>query len=174
MPAAWCPGQGTIRRLMSRGRLSTRRPCGGDRRSSGGGAEPGDKAPTARGSVAPCGTASPLDALGQTDIRSLRRRLRARAARQAPRQALPRAPEALAGPGRDREDPSRRGRLNLPKALQAPLPRLGRARERSPPAKLPEGAPQARSGAPLPRRERAAPLSRRTRRRAGLPNPSSR
>ena len=120
------------------------------------------------------GAASPLDELGQTNIRSLRRRLRARAARPAPRPAPPHAPEALAGPERgSRADPPHRGRLNPPKALQAPLPRLGRARERPPPAKLPEEPRQPgserRSRAGRERRSR-----RRTRRRAGPPNPSSR
>ncbi len=124
-----------------------------------------------------CGVASPLDGLGQTNIRSLRRRRRARAARQAPRQAPPHAPEALAGPGRD--PPARTPPVE---AARSPRRRFrhrfqgsGRAREPPPPAKFPQKrTPQARTKAPFPRRERTAPLGRRTRRRAGLPNPSSR
>jgi hypothetical protein len=156
MPAASCPGPGTTRRLMSRGRLGTRKPRGGERRSSGGGAEPGDTAPPARGSAAPCGAASPLDELGQPNIRGPRRRLRARAARQALRRAPPHAPEALSGPGQDRQDPSRRGRLKSPEGASDTVSKARKSPATTAPAKLPKEPRKPEIGAPLPRRERTA------------------
>ncbi len=176
MPAAPCPGRGTTRRLMSRRRLSRAKAAregspllgrwhrtwryGADRGRIGG--------PFA-------GAASPLDGLGQTNIRSLRRRRRARAARQAPRQAPPHAPEALAGPGRDPQGPLPSRPPEAPEGASGTTPKAREEPGNSrPPRSSRKGTPQARTGAPLPRRERTAPLGRRTRRRAGLPNPSSR
>ncbi len=133
MPAASYPGRGTTRRLMSRGRLSRawavrrRSPnlgrrrriwrYGADRETIGG--------PFAGPHFRSPGSGKPTsEAFGAGFGRGRQG--------QAPRQAPPQAPEALAGPERDRENPSRRGRLKSPKALQAPLPRPRRARERPP------------------------------------------
>ncbi len=81
----------------------------------------------------------------------------------------------LPGRGETHEDPSRRGH---PKAPEGASGTTSKAREEPgnscPPQSSRKGTSQARTRAPLPRRERAPPLSRRTRRRAGLPNPSSR
>ncbi len=175
MPAAPRPGRGTTRRLMSRGRLSRAKAAreespllgrwhrtwryGADRERIG---DP-FAGPRPRSTDSGKPTSEAFGAGAGRGRHS-----------KPPGQAPPHALEALAGSGREPEDPSRRGRLKPPKALQAPLPRLGRARERPPQRSSRKGTPQARTGAPLPRRERTAPLRRRTRRRAGLPNPSSR
>ena len=60
MPAASYPGQGTTRRLMSRGRLGRAKAASEEIAvSSGGGAESGDPASTARGTVAPWRSRAP-------------------------------------------------------------------------------------------------------------------
>ena len=153
MPAASCPGRGTTRRLMSRCRLSRAKAARENSPApSGGGAEPGDTAPAARAPAAPCGTASPPGELGQTNIRGLRRRPRARAGRQGP----PRAPEAFL-PGRGGPPgpaPTGRPPPEGPEGPSSTAPKLLRARERLAPWGS-RGSPTARIGAPLPRRERA-------------------
>jgi hypothetical protein len=172
MPAAPCPGRGTARRLMSRGRLS--------------------RAKAAR-------EASPLLARGHRTWRygADRERIGGPFAGPRPRSTDSGKPtsEAFgAGAGRGRHGKPHRMRLKrLPgrgETPQGPLPSrppeapegasgtTPKAREEPgnsrPPRSSRKGTPQARTGAPLPRRERTAPPSRRTRRRAGLPNPSSR
>ncbi len=83
--------------------------------------------------------------------------------------------KCLPGRGETREDPSRRGHPKAPEGASGTTSKAREEPETScPPQSFRKGTPQARTGAPLPRRERTAPLSRRTRRRAGLPNPSSR
>jgi len=176
MPAAPCPGQGTARRPMSRRRLrrakATREESpllgrwhrtwryGADRERIGG--------PFAGPRPRSMDSGKPTsEAFGAGSGHGRRGTPQGK--------APPHAPEALAGPGRDPRGslPSR-----PPEPPEGASGTASKARKEPgngrPPAKFPKGTPQARTGVPLPRRERTAPLSRRTRRRAGLPNPSSR
>ncbi len=166
MPAAPRPGRGTTRRLMSRGRLSRAKAAreespllgrwhrtwryGADRERIG---DPlAGPRPRSTDSGKPTSEAFGAGA-------GAGRGRHSKPAGQAPPHAL----EALAGSGREPEDPSRRGRLKPPKALQTPLPRLGRARERPPPAKFPQGNPASpnRSAAPA-QGENGAPSPKNT------------
>jgi len=132
------PGRDTTRRLMSRGRLRTRKAA---RRNL---PLPRAVAPNLairrrpREDRRPLnGTVSPLDEFGLTDIRSLRHRHRARAAwptrRQAHRLRQKRWPgwDEIARPRPPRPP-------EPPEGVPGTTPMLARARERLPPAKLPE------------------------------------
>ncbi len=177
MPAAPCPGRGTARRLMSRGRLGRAKAVreespllgrghrtwryGADRERIGG--------PFAGSRPRSTDSGKPTsEAFGAGAGRG----------RHGKPQGKPHRMRLKRLPGRG-ETPAR-----TPPVEAARSPRRhfrhrfqgsGRAREPPPPAKFPQKrTPQARTKAPFPRRERTAPLGRRTRRRAGLPNPSSR
>ena len=176
MPAAPCPGRGTARRLMSRGRLSRAKAAreaspllarghrtwryGADRERIGG--------PFAGPRPRSTDSGKPTsEAFGAGSGRGRHGKPQGK--------APPHAPEALAGPGRDPRGPLP---SRLPEAPEGASGTTSKARKEPgnscPPQSSRKGTPQARTRAPLPRRERTAPLSRRTRRRAGLPNPSSR
>ncbi len=131
---------------------------GRDRRSSGGGAEPGDTAPTARGWAAPL--------RGRVPARRTRANQHPKPSAPAPGAGGTASPKAkphrmrlkrLPGRGEIREDPSRRGCLKPPKALQAPLPRLGKSPGTAAPRKVPAKEPRK----PEPERRSRAGRERR-------------
>ena len=176
MPAAPCPGRGTARRLMSRGRLGRAKAVreespllgrghrtwryGADRERIGGpfaGSRP-RSTDSGKPTSEAFGAGAGRGRHGKPQGKPHRMRLKRLPGRgETPRGPLPsrppEAPEGASGTAsKAREEPG----------------------NRRPPRSSRKRTPQARTKAPFPRRERTAPLGRRTRRRAGLPNPSSR